>query len=94
MSERDLDARFLIPIIAEMDKVQRPVIYNPETYLRSGELTEVLGGYHEALAANCFYSERATRAQKLGSLGIQFHRDDTASDVWERHFKPTPSASE
>lgn len=49
ITERDLDARFLIPIVAEMDKVvTAPLQGSPVT------LITVAGRYSQVFAADCF----------------------------------------
>ena len=56
-AERDLDPRFLIPIIAEMDKVWiRHVIVLVDSHTKNE-----LGGYQQAPSTRCVYAERDSR---------------------------------
>lgn len=56
-AERDLDPRFLIPIIAEMDKVWiRHVIVLVDSHTENG-----LGGYQQTPSTRCVYAERDSR---------------------------------
>lgn len=66
VSERDLDARFLIPIIAEMDKVRE----NDQPG-RSISNNLYLAGYCAIPAPHCLIAQRLHREQEFGPPSLQ-----------------------
>lgn len=78
-NERELDARFLIPIIAEMDKVCRSqfaILYLVHLGLMCGFKT---GRYLAVSSKSRVYSQRETRTEKPRSFGVQFNCRNTAA---------------
>lgn len=65
ISDRDLDARFLMPIIAEMDKVR-----GFKCAQRLMLMALALARYCEEPAAHCIGAKRQTRAQGACQVGV------------------------
>lgn len=78
INERDLDARFLIPIIAEMDKVSPNGSIN---WIRTLILQLSPAGHHATLASDCVHPQWPNGTEESGSLGIQLCRDDTSTNL-------------
>jgi hypothetical protein len=100
ISERDLDARFLIPIIAEMDKVRAPTLraclvqaLNKRTMLPS-VWCAFAGGYLTASAPHCVDPQREARAQEPGQVRLQLRRYRPAPGVRQRQLQPAARAAE
>lgn len=81
ISDRDLDARFLIPIIAEMDKVC------PRDECVALLNIVSLAGHSKISSSDCLHSERSARAQEPGSVRIQLGCHHTSANIWERVVK-------
>lgn len=67
INERDLDSRFLIPIIAEMDKVWG--IFPPSRF-SSCIFILFADGHHALSSSNSVHSQRSTGAQESRSFGV------------------------
>ena len=81
INERNLDARFLIPIIAEMDKVLMFFIYGSRV-IDFTSSPPLLVGYFTASATHCFYSQRSSRTKEFSSIGFQFRRYNATPNLW------------
>lgn len=98
IAERDLDARFLIPIIAEMDKVRciqlfdlTSVVQSFEEFIRPYTCT---GRHLTAFAPHCLDPQREARAQEPGPFRFQLYRRNTPAKLRYRHVQLAAGATE
>ena len=87
ISERDLDARFLIPIIAEMDKVSfQPLVTH--MVAKPGP-----GGHSPSSPAHRLYAKWTDGTEKPCSLRLRGHRHHASADIWQCHIESASSAT-
>lgn len=96
--DRDLDARFLIPIIAEMDKVRtqsptRPKHPTQPCARRTCHCSRT-GRHLTASAPHRVDPQREARAQEPGQVCFQLGRHRPAPGLWERQLESPAGAAE